>query len=55
MFANVSTDPLAYIESLKEYVESKRQSVSDESNIQNEIDAIVTLMDSTIYKLTFLR
>lgn len=55
MFANVSADPLAYIESLKEYVESKRQAVSDESNIQNEIDAIVTLMDSTIYKLTFLR
>ena len=55
MFANVSGEPVNYLESLKDYVAEKRGSISDESNIQNEIDGIVTLIDSTIYKLTFLR
>lgn len=55
MFANVTGEPLAYLEGLKNYIEVNRESISDESNIQNEIDTIVTLIDSTIYKLTFLR
>lgn len=48
-------EPLAYLESLKQFVAVNRESVSDESNIQNEIDNIVTLIDSTIFKLKFLR
>jgi hypothetical protein len=55
MFANVTGEPLAYLEGLKQYVSVNRESISEESNIQNEIDTIVTLIDSTIYKLTFLR
>lgn len=55
MFAYVSTDPLAYLEELKQYVAVNRGLVSEQSNVQNEIDNIVTLIDSTIYKLTFLR
>ena len=55
MFANVTGEPLAYLEGLKNYIEVNRESISDKSNIQNEIDTIVTLIDSTIYKLTFLR
>ncbi len=48
-------DPLAYMEALKQFVAVNRESVSEESNVQNEIDNIVTLIDSTIYKLKFLR
>ena len=55
MFANVSGEPLPYLQSLKQFVEINRESVSDESNVQNEIDTILSLIDSTIYKLTFLR
>jgi len=55
MFANVTGEPLAYLEGLKQYVAVNRESISEESNIQNEIDSIVTLIDSTIYKLKFLR
>jgi DNA-binding ferritin-like protein len=55
MFPNVSIEPVAYMESLKQFVEINRESVSDASNVQNEIDTIVSLIDSTIYKLTFLR
>lgn len=55
MYAYVTKDPLAYLEELKQYVATSRNLVSSESNVQNEIDNIVTLIDSTIYKLTFLR
>lgn len=54
-FTYVSVEPVAYMESLKQFIAVNRESVSDESNVQNEIDTIVSLIDSTIYKLTFLR
>lgn len=53
-FPNNIADPLTYMEAIKKFVEVNRESVSDVSNIQNEIDNIVTLIDSTIYKLKFL-
>jgi hypothetical protein len=55
MFANVTGEPLNYLEMLKDYVAQNRQNMPSESNIQNEIDTIVTLIDSTIYKLRFLK
>ena len=55
MFANVTGEPLDYMLMLKDYVADKRQYLPQDSNIQNEVDTIVTLIDSTIYKLTFLR
>lgn len=55
MFANVSGEPLSYLEMLKEYVAQTRQNMPELSNIQNEIDSIATLIDSTIYKLRFLK
>lgn len=54
-FSVVARDPLSYMEALKQFVEVNRELISDESNIQNEIDTIVSLIDSTIYKLKFLR
>jgi CRISPR/Cas system CMR-associated protein Cmr5 small subunit len=54
MFANVTAEPLAYVEALREYVTETRDKLPTESNIQNEIDTIATLIDSTIYKLKFL-
>jgi len=55
MFGNTDADPLEYMTSIRDYVIANRDSISDYSNIQNEIDAIMTLLDSTIYKLTFLK
>ena len=55
MFGNPATEALEYLKSIREYVITNRDSISDYSNIQNEIDNIMTLLDSTIYKLTFLR
>lgn len=55
MFGNPATDALEYLKSIREYVIENREAISDYSNIQNEIDNIMSLLDSTIYKLTFLR
>lgn len=55
MFGNPEVEALDYLKSIREYVMNCRDEVSEYSNIQNEIDTIMTLLDSTIYKLTFLR
>jgi DNA-binding ferritin-like protein len=55
MFGNPMVEALDYLKSIREYVTENRDSISDYSNIQNDIDTIMTLLDSTIYKLTFLR
>lgn len=55
MFSNAEIEPLAYMESLKNYVSESRQNLPQDSNIQNEIDNIATLIDSTLYKLRFLK
>ena len=55
MFGNTDAEPLEYLKSIREYVIANRDAISEYSNIQNEIDAVMTLLDSTIYKLTFLK
>ena len=55
MFGNPAVEALDYLKSIREYVTTNREQISEYSNIQNEIDTIMTLLDSTIYKLTFLR
>jgi hypothetical protein len=41
--------------SLKDYVEENRKSLPQNSEIQNEVDSIAKFIDSTIYKLKFLK
>ncbi len=52
------SDAVQYLKLLKEYVLSTSTRLfSDpikDRNLVNEVDAITTLLDSTIYKLTFL-
>jgi hypothetical protein len=40
------------MESLKDYVEKNRKAMPKESELQNIIDEIAALIDSTLYKLT---
>lgn len=54
-FGNPAVEPLAYMLSLKEFVATMRDKLPQDSNIQNEVDNIVTLIDSTAYKLKFLK
>ena len=45
---------VSYFEDQKDYVEKTRKRLPDRSELQNEIDAIAALIDSTLYKLRFL-
>lgn len=47
-------NPVAMVTQLNLYVDQNREKVSDDSEIQNQIDEIVTLLNSTTYKLKFL-
>lgn len=47
-------NPMAMLQGLSDYVKAKRKAVADESQFQNQIDEIATLIDSTLYKLKFL-
>lgn len=46
---------LMELTNLSNYVTANRSIVGNDSELQNEIDSIMTLIDSTIYKLTFLK
>ena len=46
---------LAYMESLQKFVGEARGSLPQDSELQNEIDNIVNLINSSVYKLKFLR
>jgi hypothetical protein len=50
------TDPIAYLEQVSGYIEASRRSswFPQDTNIQNEVDTIVSLVDSTLYKLRYL-
>jgi hypothetical protein len=47
-------DPLVFVTNLRKYVDDNRAKVATDSELQNIIDEIVQLLDSTIYKLTNL-
>jgi DNA-binding ferritin-like protein len=48
-------DPIRYMESLQKFVEEARQDLPQDSELQNIIDEIADLINSTTYKLKFLK
>jgi hypothetical protein len=48
-------DPESFLADLDYYVKTHRELVSDDSEIQNDIDTIQTLINSTTYKIRFLK
>jgi hypothetical protein len=46
---------VSYFEALLKYVDLNRKSLPQDSNIQNQVDVVIDLVDSTLYKLKFLR
>ena len=45
---------VSYFEALLKYVDINRNNLPQDSNIQNQVEVIVDLVDSTLYKLKFL-
>lgn len=48
-------EAVKYLESLKNFVDDARKDLPQETQIQNIIDEIAQLIDSTLYKLRFLK
>lgn len=48
-------NPVAYFENLLKSVDAARGTLPADSNIQNSVDNVVDLIQSTLYKLTFLK
>ena len=48
-------DPVKYLESLQNFVADARQDLPQDSELQNLIDTIAELIDTTTYKLKFLK
>jgi hypothetical protein len=44
-----------YFEGLNKYVELTREKLPQDSYLQNQVDEIVALIESTVYKLKYLR
>ena len=45
-------DPVKYLTSIKDYVYKNREALPDNTQLQNIVDEIAALIDSTLYKLT---
>jgi len=48
-------DTIKYFEGLVKYVELTRERLPQDSYLQNQVDEIVALIESTVYKLKYLR
>ena len=55
MEGNDCNEVVKYFTALEMYVERARQTMPQDSYIQNQIDEVVALIVSTIYKLKFLK
>ncbi len=51
---HAGTDPVEYLKNMQKFVDDAREHLPQDSEIQNIIDEITELIDSTLYKLKFL-
>lgn len=50
-----NNDPISFMTKLSDYVRNTRAAVASDSELQNDIDTVQSLIDSTLYKLTNLQ
>lgn len=55
MFATSTEEPLAYMKTLRQFVRNKRKALPQDSEIQNDVDAVATLINRTCYRLERLK
>jgi hypothetical protein len=48
-------DPIPYFEALRKYVEINKYNFTQTSYVQNQVDEIMSLIESTLYKLKNLK
>lgn len=52
---HLAKNPQKYLKSLSEFVEEIRKELPQDTQLQNIIDEIAQLIDTTLYKLRFLK
>lgn len=52
---HLEVDPVSYMEKIKKFVEESRKHLPDDTELQNLVDEIADLINTTLYKLRFLR
>ena len=54
-FGQLEVEVIPYFEKLLLYIEKARSTVGEDSDLQNTVDEIVSLVKSTLYKLKHLK
>lgn len=52
---HLATEPVKYLTQIKDFVDDIRKDLPEESQLQNIVDEIADQIDSTLYKLRFLK
>lgn len=52
---HLASEPVKYLTQIKEFVDDIRKDLPSESQLQNIVDEIADQIDSTLYKLRFLK
>ena len=48
------SDPILYLQTIRQFTDEARKGTAPDSHLQNIVDEAVELIDTTVYKLTFL-
>lgn len=51
---HVAKDPKTYLTQIKDFVDKNRDALPDDTQLQNIVDEVCELIDTTLYKLRFL-
>jgi hypothetical protein len=51
---HVAKDPKVYLTQIKDFVDKIRETLPEDTQLQNIVDEVCELIDSTLYKLRFL-
>lgn len=54
-YESPKTNALEEVKSIRDFIVANRGVVGDYTSLQNEVDTLLNLVESTMYKLTFLK
>ena len=54
MYEPPKADALQEVTSIRDFIVANRSVVGDYTSLQNEVDALLSIVEATMYKLTFL-
>ena len=54
MYEPPKADALQEVTSIRDFIVANRAVIGDYTSLQNEVDALLSIVEATIYKLTFL-